>query len=41
MSAMGHDWDNDADEVRIFMPIAAGVKAKDIVYKLVRSGGAL
>jgi len=31
---MGHDWDNDADEVRIFMPIAAGVKAKDIVYKL-------
>lgn len=32
-----HDWDNDADEVRIFVPIAAGIKAKDINYKMVRT----
>ena len=29
-----HEWINDADEVHIFVPIAAGIKGKDINYKM-------
>ena len=29
-----HEWVNDADEVHIFVPIAAGIKGKDISYKM-------
>ena len=29
-----HTWNQDADEVRVFVPIGANFKAKDIEYKM-------
>lgn len=34
-----HDWNDDADEVRVFVPIATGIKGKDINYKMVFARG--
>jgi hypothetical protein len=29
-----HTWDQDSDEVRVWVPIASSTKAKDIEYKM-------